>query len=44
MNNMFKSIPMKSGDKTKLGIVVNAEENQEIRWEGSGLLGYHLNC
>lgn len=33
MNNMFKSIPVKSADNTKLGKIVNAEEKQEIKWE-----------
>lgn len=33
MNNMSKSIPVKSGDNIKLRKIVNAEEKQEIKWE-----------
>lgn len=33
INNMFKRIPVKSGDNTKLGKIVNTEEKQEIKRE-----------
>lgn len=42
MNNMFKSIPVKSADNTKLGKIVNAEEKQEIKWEWNGLFGWSI--
>lgn len=33
MKNMFKSVPVKTGNNAKLGKTVNAEEKQEIKWE-----------
>lgn len=42
MNNMFKSIPVKTGNNAKSGKTVNAEEKQEIKREWSSLLGWSL--
>lgn len=49
-NTFFLSIPVKSGDNTKLEKNVHAEEKWEIKGEWSGLLGwsflrsYNLKC
>lgn len=40
MNDMYKSIPVKSGENTKLGRIVNAEEKQQIKWKWNGLLDW----